>query len=314
MRKLKPSVKEFLKKLNKETVELVTAGFKPNAINARESIKNLTEQYNTEKSDVAKIVDDIIPKKNGFCVPIRIFHPNPKKELPVMIFFHGGGFIAGSVTVYDTIYRNLAAKTNHIIIAPEYRLAPENPYPAGEIDSRSVYYGILPLLKRIKMPHKKELVVAGDSGGGTLAAALVRDVQHDKTMPLKAMVLIYPGLDFTMSYPSYKKTINGKGYLLEKEKSKWYFDNYFQQGENRRLLSPLFGEFSEDMPPTLLFSAEFCPLRDENIAYVEKCKEAGVQVEHHHLENMIHTFLNIEDLCKEETEFVYKTINDFLHQ
>lgn len=123
--------------------------------------------------------------------------------------------------------------------------------------------------------------------------------------------MIYPSLDYTMDSVSMEQ--NSVGYLLQKGKIGWYFDNYFQQGENRRQASPLYAEFTPRLPETLLFTAEFCPLRDEGIHYCEKAKNAGVTVEHHHFSDMIHTFMNMEDLVKEECDSVYQTTARFLN-
>lgn len=315
MRALKPEMKAFIDQLNNEvTPQLLAAGYKKTPINNRESLANTTKTLTTEVVEVAKILDDIIDGGAQYSVPVRIFNPNPDKALPVMIYFHGGGGSAGSVSVYDPLYRRLAVKTNHIVIAPEYRLAPENPYPAAEIDSRTVYYGVFDLLDRLEIKHEKRLSIGGDSGGGALSTALARDVQHDKSVPLDAMFLIYPSVDYTMSFDSYKEDVNGKGYILETPGVKWYFDMYFSHGENRHLASPIFAEISEDLPRTLIFTAEFCPLRDEGIAYGDKLKEAGVEVELHNIENMPHVFMNMENLAKEETEFVYGKINEFLNK
>ncbi|MCD1147467.1 alpha/beta hydrolase [Peptoniphilus sp. KCTC 25270] len=316
MRQLKPTMVAFLDTFNNVTVPaLLEAGFTPNVINKREGLANTTNLFSTENPEpVAQVLDDTIDGKGQYNVPIRIFNPNPEKELPVILYYHGGGHLAGSVTVYDPILRLLANRAEAIVVAPEYRLAPESPYPAGEIDARTCFYGVFDILEKKNIKHQKRLTIMGDSGGGALSTALARDVQHDKSVPLENMILIYPSVDYTMSFDSYKPEVNGQGYLLETPGIEWYFDQYFQKGENRRHASPLFGEISSDMPRTLLFSAEFCPLRDENFAYVEKLKEVGVEVEHHNIENMPHTFMNMRDLAKEETDFVYETVKKFLQK
>ncbi len=314
MRKLKPSMEQFLYTFNNVTVPaLIKAGWVPNVINKREGLANTTAICFTEAAEeVAKVLDDTMDGKGEYNVPVRIFNPNPEKANPVMIYFHGGGGLAGSVTVYDKVIRLMANRTGHIVIAPEYRLAPESPYPMAEIDTRTVLYGAYELLDRLGIQYEKKLSFAGDSGGGTLSAALARDIQHDESIEINGMVLIYPCVDYTLSFDSHKPEINGTGYLLESSGVKWYFDQYFQHGENRREASPFFNEISSGIPRTLVFTAEFCPLRDEGYAYVEKLKEAGVEVEHHNIENMPHTFMNMRDLAKEETDFVYETINKFL--
>ncbi len=124
--------------------------------------------------------------------------------------------------------------------------------------------------------------------------------------------MIYPSLDYTMSTPSIEE--NGRGCLLEAPRIQWYFDHYFLHGEDRHAASPLFGEFSARMPRTLILTAQFCPLRDQSYAYAEKLREAGVEVELHNFTNMIHTFMNLEKLCGDETERAYALIDEFLNR
>lgn len=314
MRKLTPSLEAFLHHLNQQvTPALKKKGFRANVINTRESLANLTQAYCPYIPEIAEILDDTIPSKHNYAVPIRIFNPYPKETLPILLYFHGGGGMAGSVTVYDPILRRLANSTRHLVIGIEYRLAPENPYPAAEIDAKTVFDGILPLLNKRKIPHQPILSIGGDSGGGALAAALAHKVQEIPSSPLSALFLIYPSLDYTMSFSSYRNPINGQGYLLETDKVKWYFDHYFSRGENRHLASPLFAKISPHFPKTLLVTAEFCPLRDEGLAYVEKLDKAGIEVYHHHFTQMIHAFMNMETLCQKETDALYKKIDQFLN-
>lgn len=316
MRKLKPSMEEFLTTYNNVTLpNLLASGYVPNAINKREALAATTRIWTTSApTPVAQILDDTIDGGKEYDVPVRIFHPDPEKELPVMIYFHGGGGLAGSVTVYDPILRNLAVKTGHIVVAPEYSLAPERPYPMAEIDARTVYYGTFPLLEKRGVKHNGTLCFGGDSFGGALTAALARDIQHDEKPFLSGMFLIYPGLDFTMSFPSIQEEINGKGYLLEISNLEWYYNQYFVHGENRYDASPIFNEMTSRMPRALIITAEFCPLRDEGKAYADRLSEIGVETEYLNIENMPHTFMNMEDLAKEECQRVYAAIHDFLHK
>lgn len=317
MRELKKSMKDFLEVFNNVTVpDLIEQGFEANPINAREGLLNTTYNFTTSKTEIAKVMDGTVKSKDGnYNVPVRIFNPNPEEALPVIIYFHGGGHMAGSVTVYDEVIRRLAKETNHIVVAPEFRLAPENPYPAQEIDSRTVYYNVFDLLDEKNVKYQKKLRFGGDSGGGALTAALARDIQDDSDdYKADAIFMIYPSLDYTMSFDSYKDDVNGKGYLLETPKIKWYFDNYLQDGQDRKEASPLFNKISNGIPRTILFTAEFCPLRDEGYAYVEKLKENGVEVVHHNMENMIHTYMSMQDLAKEEADFTYAEISKFLNR
>lgn len=317
MRKLKKSMFDFLEFYNNVTVpSLIELGFESNVINAREGLLNTTYTFTKSKTEVKQVIDGLIKSKdNNYDVPVRIFNPNPDEKLPVIIYFHGGGHMAGSVTVYDEIIRRLAVETKHIVVAPEFRLAPENPYPAQEIDCKTVYYNVFKFLDEKKISYQRKLRFGGDSGGGALTACLARDIQ-DNTCDYKAdsIFMIYPSLDYTMSYNSYNSYVNGKGYLLETSKIEWYFNNYFKNNEDRKSASPIHGKITNGIPRAIIFTAEFCPLRDEGYAYAKKLKEAGVEVVHHNIENMIHTYMNMQDLAKEEVDFTYKEISKFLNR
>lgn len=310
MREVSPKLVPFLEQFNETVAKLVASGFKANATNAREGLANLTKTYTTESPAVALIQDDLIYAE-GYNVPVRIFNPAPDEELPVLIYYHGGGHMAGSVTVYDPIYRKMAVNTKHIVVAPEYRLAPENPYPAGEEDAYATLRGVWETLDRRGMKYKRELSIAGDSGGGALCTAVAARAQFDAGVTIKKQALVYPSVDYTMSTKAIEE--NAVGYLLHSAKCAWYFDNYFKKSECRKAASPLFKDFTAHLPETFVVTAEFCPLRDEGKLYYEKVKEAGVRAELLNMDDMIHTFMNLEDLVKEECQQVYARVNEFLN-
>ncbi|MDX5591959.1 alpha/beta hydrolase [Pseudovibrio sp. SPO723] len=310
MRQVSPKLVPFLDQFNKTIAALIANGFKPNAINAREALANMTKTHVTDIPEVALIQDDLIYAE-GYNVPVRIFNPAPEEELPVLVYYHGGGHMAGSVTVYDPLYRKMALATKHIVVAPEYRLAPEHPYPAGVEDSYATLRGVWDALDRRGMKYKRELSIGGDSAGGALATAVAHLAQFDVNVTIKKQLLVYPCVDYTMDTPSY--TENAVGYLLHTAKCAWYFDNYFKKGECRKAASTLFKDFTRHLPETFVVTAEFCPLRDEGKLYYEKVKEAGVRAEHLYFNDMTHTFLNLEDLVKEECQLVYSRMNEFLN-
>ena len=160
------------------------------------------------------------------------------------------------------------------------------------------------------LKYERRLNLAGDSGGGALCATVCHTAQHDATMAIKRQALIYPSLDYTMTAHSVDQ--NATGYLLQKEKIAWYFDNYFQHAENRKAVSPLYMDVTRNFPETLVITAEFCPLRDEGLAYVKKVRDAGCRTENLHFDDMIHAFMNMEDLVKEACQSVYRSIGKFL--
>lgn len=310
MREVSQKLKPWLDNLNNVTVPaLLENGFKPSPINAREGLANLTKGLVTEIPSVTRITDEII-KGDEYDVPVRIYNPNPQKALPIIIYCHGGGHMSGSVTVYDPICRKLANKTQHIVVSVEYRLAPECRYPAGINDVYTVVQKIHNTLESVNIQHLPSLSLVGDSGGGAIVASITAKAQFDEHVNIDKQVLLYPSVDYTMNSTSMEQ--NAEGYLLQKGKIAWYFDHYFNENDDRVKASPLYGEFTKDLPATLVFTVEFCPLRDEGMKYVNNVLDAGVRAEHIHFDDMIHTFINMEDLVPEECEEVYRSIANFL--
>ncbi|WP_133011978.1 alpha/beta hydrolase [Marinomonas flavescens] len=312
MRRVSPKLQSWLNNLNNITIPtLLENGFKPTPINAREGLANLTKAFITDVQNVARITDDIV-KNDEYDVPIRIYNPVPEHPLPILIFCHGGGHMSGSVTVYDPICRKLANATQHIVVSIEYRLAPECRYPAGINDAYAVTKNIYDTLDNAGIQYISTLSLIGDSGGGAMVATVAAKAQFDDLVSINKQILIYPSLDYTMSCPSIEQ--NAEGYLLQKDKIAWYFDHYFHKVDNRKKASPLHCNFTCNLPNTLVFTAEFCPLRDEGMQYVQKVLDNGGYAEHIHFSDMIHTFLNMENLVPEECNSVYRSITTFLHQ
>jgi acetyl esterase/lipase len=218
--------------------------------------------------------------------------------------------MAGGITVYDPICRRLARETEHIVISVDYRLAPECRYPAGIIDAVTVVKNIWKVLETRQLRHSRSLSIGGDSAGGAIAATVAHHYRHDEEVEIRRQILIYPSLDYTMRSASIE--LNGEGYLLQQEKIVWFFNNYFEKGVDRKLASPLYMELDGRMPESLVITAEFCPLRDEGLAYVEKLQAGGLRAENLHFEDMIHAFLNLEDLVKDECDTLYAAIAAFL--
>ncbi|RTR39890.1 alpha/beta hydrolase [Shewanella canadensis] len=309
MRKVSEKLQPWLENFNQQIAILIENGFKPTATNAREGLANLTKGLVTDIPEIAWVGDDLVIN-DEYNVPVRIHHPAPEKALPVIVYLHGGGHMAGSITVYDPICRKLANATQHIVVSVDYRLAPECRYPAGLNDAYAVVQNIWTTLNGRKVEFQPKLSIVGDSGGAALVASVSAKAQFDTQVIIDKQVMIYPSLDYTMQSKSIEQ--NAEGYLLQKGKIGWYFDNYFNAGDDRRKASPLHGEFTHGLPATLVFTVEFCPLRDEGTSYIEKLNKTGVTTKLIHFPDMIHTFMNMEDLVKSECESVYRSIAEFL--
>jgi acetyl esterase/lipase len=245
-------------------------------------------------------------------VPVRIYHPAPGHALPVALFLHGGGHVAGNVAMYDPIARKLALAARQVVVAVEYRLAPECPYPAALIDAMVCAKRIFRALGQRGLNYEPRLALIGDSGGRALSATAAHRAQFEPGLRIARQVLIYPSLDYTLSWPSV--TACGEGCLLERSRILWLFDAYFQHQENRREVSPLFMDpLTADYPPTLVITPQWDPLRDEGSAYVERLQAHGVDARRLPMPGLVHAYLNLEDLVPEACRQTYDAIGSFLN-
>ena len=243
-------------------------------------------------------------------IPVRIYRPELTGEPKVVLFIHGGGHLSGSVEVYDPVARHLAMATGNIVVSVDYRLAPENPYPAGLSDAKAVIENVWSLLESQHIPYTRQLTLIGDSGGGAFSATLAAYFSREQPGFIHRLVLIYPSLDYTLNWPSVQE--NGAGKLLDESKIRWYFQQYFRNGEDRKQTSPLYLPLSQDFPPTLVVSGGLDPLRDENFAFVARLQAERIPVQHVHFPGMTHAYLMLEDKVLQEAKATYLAIGDFV--
>lgn len=243
-------------------------------------------------------------------IPVRIYRPALTGEPKVVVFIHGGGHLSGSVEVYDPVARHLAMATGNIVVSVDYRLAPENPYPAGLSDAKAVIENVWSLLESQHIPYTRQLTLIGDSGGGAFSTTLAAYFSREQPGFIHRLVLIYPSLDYTLNWPSVQE--NGIGKLLDESKIRWYFQQYFRNEEDRKQTSPLYLPLSQDFPPTLVVSGGLDPLRDENFAFVARLQAEGIPVQHVHFPGMTHAYLMLEDKVPQEAKATYLAIGDFV--
>ncbi|MEO9385535.1 alpha/beta hydrolase [Chromobacterium phragmitis] len=310
MHRLHPNLQPWLAELNRQAADKLAGGYKATAIGAREALAQLTAQMVAPGPDIAWVNDDLV-HGGDYPVPVRIYHPAPEQSLPVLVFLHGGGHMAGGVSVYDGINRRLAAASRHIVVAVEYRLSPDNPYPAGLDDAISVARNVWHTLDGRRLNYRRRLSLAGDSAGGALSASVCGVAQRDASLAIARQALIYPCVDYTLTQPSVAE--NGEGLFLTRARTEWYFDNYFQHGEDRRQASPLYWDVNARLPATLVVTAGCDILRDEGRQYARRLLDAGVPTEQLHLEDQMHAFLNMEALVPEVCALAYRRIGDFLN-
>ena len=227
-------------------------------------------------------------------VPVRIYRPSPDPDLPVIVYFHGGGWTIGSVEQFDPVTRQIANATNAIVVSVDYRLAPEHPYPAPlddcwralewTVQNASTFGG-----------DGSRLAVMGDSAGGNLAAVCAL-LARDAGAPAVAMqVLVYPVVDTSVTTASYRE--NAQGYLLTRDDMTWFLANYIADdgddaGSDWRI-APLRAPDLHGVAPAIVVTAEFDPLRDEGQAYAARLVESGVPVVDLRYDGLIHGFFGL---------------------
>lgn len=307
---LTPLLQEYVDSVEKLKKSLLSDGFKPNHVNEREAIASFTAKYMTETNDDISAVDDVVFTAN-YPIAVRIYSPDFEKKLPVVVYIHGGGHMTGGIVVYDKIIKKLSKKMNAVVVSVEYRLSPEFGYPVGLYDCKTVISHIFDVLDRQNISYRnKELIIIGDSSGGTFCATIAADIEFVKKYKIKKQLLICPLLDYTLSSDSAKRFQNG--YLLDINELNFYSSNYFQNNEDLKTVSPLFGFFHRDIPETLVLLAEYDPLFDDGIRYIDRLKDANGVGSFFEIKNVVHPFLMLEDLCKEECELAYRKIIDFI--
>lgn len=280
---------------------------------ARQALKGITRRFVAAGPDLHRVDDSILElgdqtKRPHQLLPLRLYQA-VKNPNTLMLFIHGGGHMAGSIEVYDPICRRLAQASGQAVLAMDYPLAPEHPWPAG-IESVAELMARLPeVLNVFELPATIRVVMVGDSGGAAMAATLC--LQQPKILRgyPKALVLLYPSLDYRMQADSIQQF--SEGYFLTEERMRWYFEQYLQGKADPLTISPLEMSVPDHFPKTLLINAGYDPLRDEAGYFFGKLAEAGVEVEGVCYEQMLHAFLNLESLVPEVCQEAYSAISRF---
>ena len=229
---------------------------------------------------------------DGDSISLRRYRRRKSKDnnQPALVFYHGGGYVAGSIESHDTVCQHLAADGNCTVISVDYRLAPEHPFPTPVNDGLAAYRHIANNADKFGIDVTR-LAVGGDSAGGNLAAVVAQQTKDD-TYPPKLQLLWVPWVDMSRERESCK--LFATGFFLERTKMRWFTDHYLADKTARTnpIASPLFGNL-EGVAPAVILVGGFDPLRDEGIEYANKLKEAGIETELKVYETMPHIFINV---------------------
>ncbi len=268
---------------------------------ARSQSVDMAAMHGSPES-VANIEDLELTGPAG-AIPVRLYSPGGDAPLPVFVYFHGGGWVIGDIASSDGLCRTLCNAAHCIVISVDYRLAPEHPFPAAVDDS---YAAVLWAWENASSfgGDAARIAVGGDSAGGNLAAVIAQ-LARDRGRPaLKYQLLIYPVTDAACNSLSYSQ--NAEGYFLTKDAMRWFWTHYI--GNNidpgNPMASPLHAHSFLGLPPALVITAEFDPLRDEGEAYAERLKQAGVPVQLTRYAGMIHGFFAMGGLIDQGKQAV----------
>lgn len=224
-------------------------------------------------------------------VTVRVYRPRGlSRSAPALVYLHGGGFVLGSLTSHDPVCRALAHEARCVVVAVDYRLAPEHPFPAAADDATEAFRWVISQAARLGVDPSR-VAVGGDSAGGNLAAVVAIDTRDDEHPPC-LQALIYPAVDQTQSFPSLK--LMESGFLLDLATINWFRAHYTPDPADweKPRASPWFADV-EGLAPAHVQTAGFDPLRDEAEAYAVKLRDAGVAVTSRRYPSMVHGYISV---------------------
>jgi len=283
---LEPRVERFLK--------LLAASNPPNTLDTTvaERRAGLAElmKFSGPALPLERVEDTSIPGRAA-AIPVRIYSPSAADRLPGLLYFHGGGMVAGSLETHDAVARALARAGECRVISVGYRLAPEHRFPAALDDAIAALRHVRAYPQDFGVDSR--LGIAGDSAGGTLAAATCHMMAHQGERPLALQLLLCPILDYSRSTPSKREFASG--YLVDQATLDHDLVHYLPAGADPAdpRISPLLAEDLHGLPRTFIHTAECDPLRDEGARYAERLEAAGTPTSYVCHAGMIHLFYGL---------------------
>jgi acetyl esterase len=286
---LDPQVETLLDLLNDHDISL-----SGDVAASRQQLDTMMGLAGDDPVAVGTVADITIPAEDHD-LAARAYVPEGEGPFATVAFFHGGGFVLGSLDGYDNLCRLLARRSGCLVVSIDYRLAPEHPWPAALKDAYTATRWLANNAARFSGDGSR-LTVAGDSAGGNLAAT-VSLLARERGMPdIDSQILLYPATAYLEAMDS--RAENAAGYFLTAEDIVWFVKQYLdtELDAHNPLAFPLSARDLSELPPAFVMTCGFDPLRDEGIAYADRLREAGVEVEHTNYESMIHGFLNMEGI------------------
>jgi acetyl esterase len=242
--------------------------------------------------EVGKVADQVVPTPSG-PIAVRVYRPESVGEsMPLLVWFHGGGFVIGDLDTADPTARDLCAGAGVVVASVDYPLAPEHPFPAAPEACWAATTWLAEHATKLGADPSR-VAVGGDSAGANLATVTAHLARDRQGPPLAFQLLVYPVTDMVGSFPSMRE--NGDGYLLTRPMMDWFHRHYLGDSGDPQdpLASPIYAGDMAGLPPALIITAEFDPLRDEGEAYGERLRLAGTQATVSRYDGMIHGFFGM---------------------
>lgn len=241
-------------------------------------------------------------------IPVRIYTPSSSKNLPILVYFHGGGFTAGDLDTHDTPLRALANRAGCIIVSVAYRLAPEHPFPAAPEDAYAATKWVAKHAQEIGGDPKR-IAVGGDSAGGDLAAVVSLMARDRRGPAIMYQVLLYPDTDLTESTASWMEFADTNKPIITRDGKLASIAMYVPKDVDIKnpYVSPLYAQDLSKLPPAFVVTGEFDPQRDEGEAYAAKLKQAGVPVVSKRYNGMIHGFFQMAGVLDAGKQVIEET-------
>ena len=257
---------------------------------ARQAIAALATMQ-AQPPAVGEVSDRTIPGPAGE-IPVRVYVPQGTAPFPVLVYYHGGGWVIGSLDTHDATCRALANQAGCVVVSVDYRLAPEHKFPAAAEDAYAAAAWAAAHAAALRGDSSR-VAIGGDSAGGNLAAAVALMARDRGGPPLVFQLLVYPATDARRDTPSYVQ--NADGYFLTADMMQWFWNHYLARPSDGddAYASPLRAADVSGLPPALVITAEFDPLRDEGEAYANRLREAGVSARTSRYDGMIHGFFGM---------------------
>jgi acetyl esterase len=264
-------------------------------VEARSSRLEPMKALGGEPDALARVEDLYIPGPGGD-VPVRVYSSERGGLRPALVYFHGGGFVFGNLDTHDAVCRAIAKESGAVVISVDYRLAPEHKFPAAVDDCYAATVWVAANAERLGI-DPSHIVVGGDSAGGNLATVVAMRCRDAGGPTLALQLLLYPVTDMS-SLETVSHRECGEGYFLTRAAMDWFTGHYVGSAELARHpeVSPLLVTDLSGLPPALVITAEFDPLRDEGEAYGQRLQQAGVPVTISRYDGMIHGFISMRGM------------------